>query len=132
MCLPPCLVYTVVKNGYQNISAFSNGIRHISQMSYKVIMGQNPGDKGPIYLTLIVILLYLYFQLATASKYRFFLHVYFDMWPLGNICSIKIVFLKKHFRLFSFLSNSSAFSFSYVQNKTTHCHASNYFLFATT
>lgn len=41
-------------------------------MSYNVIMGQNPGDKGPMYLTLIVILLYLYFQLATASKYSFF------------------------------------------------------------
>lgn len=123
-----------VNRGDRSTSAVSNDRRRVSQISYKIIMGQHLGDKVPHIMPLIdswKLFYCIYFQLATASK-LIFLHVYFDMWPLGFLCSIKNVFLKKHFRLFSFLSISSTFSFSYIQNKTTHCHASNYFLFATT
>lgn len=38
-----------VNSGYRNTSAFSDGRRRVSQMSYNIIMGQNPRDKGPIY-----------------------------------------------------------------------------------
>lgn len=87
---------------YRSTSAFSDGRRQGSQISYKMIMGQNHGDKGPIYTDFDSwknFLLYLYFQLATASKLKFFTCIFCYV-AFGDPMFNK-VFLKEHFRLFS-------------------------------